>query len=287
MKWKECTSLPVPISVPQVVKIGNRIYVGGGLRRRDEFKNVLMYNLDQDDAKWTQLEYCSTYWHSLAATKNDELIVIGGIERASGKVVNSVYTYGGYGWIQADDHEIAPMPTAKFCHSSKTYQKNLIIVAGGYTHISNIGEKICSDAVEVYIVKNNQWLSTEPLPFPLNVLSLKIINDKCYVEHINEDKESSYSSIIRTESALSTFLEHAERGDASQCSLKWGSDRYPVDLLFATIGEIEKLVFAFGGSYVTLLRYGINFIHAYDPEGIWMKCTGKIIALAKVDSNPD
>lgn len=278
MKWDDCASLPVPISVPKVVKIGSIIYVGGGIRPERESRKVFMYNLDQGDkATWTTLKYCPTYWHSLAVTKDDELIAIGG-KRESGKIVSSVWTYRNQNSNWVPD-ELPPIKTARCNHSSITYKNKLIIVVGGLTHYTSNGKTTESDTVEVYnMVEGNDWFSTESLPFALAHSSLKIINDKCYIEHSNEDKDKKGSVIIRTDTDLSTFLEHVERGDASQCPLKWGTDQCP--LLYATVAEIEKVHFIFGGFPVQPVHIGTNSIHAYDPkDDKWMKCTGMIIII--------
>ena len=90
VSWKRCADLPVAFSAPHVVKVGEDLYVGGGMGDRDAAMAdcVHKYNFSKD--VWTHLPPCKTFRHGLT-TLNSELIVVGGMAR--GQATNAVRTF--------------------------------------------------------------------------------------------------------------------------------------------------------------------------------------------------
>ena len=109
-------------------------------------------------------------------------------------------------------------------------------------------------------------------------VSLKIINDKCYIEHTIDpatqgatDPDSQSGCVI----LCTTLPKHTELDNASKSLLKWNTTsvgRHPLDC--ASIEEMDGLIFAFGGCFIPVGE-GSQFISAYDFEDKeWKKCTG-------------
>ena len=253
--------MPEPISVPQVVKIGNHVYVGGGMRRMKG--PMFKYSLHEDT--WTVLPLCRTSGHSLA-TLDDELLAIGGMMPVN-EVAHTVYTLRRNKWMEV----LPPMPTPRCLHSSATHENRVIITAGGTTSIKETGERTQTDAVEIYI-KDNQWYTTKRLPLPSSSFSLSIINDTCYILGGNTTNYTMYATI-------SSLLENAEPVDSQysmpQCPVTWDQLKEKHPLILNTAVEINGNLFVMGGSPDIIMHHGTRFISTYDfATDTWVECKG-------------
>ena len=104
VSWKRCADLPVVLSSPHVVKIGEDVYAGGGMADSPVINDLFKYNISQDI--WTPLPPCRMFNYGLT-TLNNELIAIGGQKNL--QTTNAVETLRNGEWIQV----LPPMPTPR------------------------------------------------------------------------------------------------------------------------------------------------------------------------------
>ena len=112
LTWERKVDLPVGIASPQIVKIDNFVFVGGGVRNRSEISAVFQYSVI--DNSWTTLPQCLAVRQGLA-TLNGELTSVGGIN--SQEVTNIVYTFRDGQWKEI----LPPMPTPRYNLSTMSH----------------------------------------------------------------------------------------------------------------------------------------------------------------------
>lgn len=174
LDWTECADLPVPFSSPNIVQIGEDLYIGGGVPQANVSMNRCVFHYRIKSNTWTPLPPCETLNHSLTAL-NSQLLAIGG--HISGVAVNTVCTFTDGGW-----KEILPsMPTPRWNLSAISYDNKAIIASGGTLFEKSNGETERTAVVEVYIHDKNNWYKTNPLPFPEVQFMPIIISNTCYI----------------------------------------------------------------------------------------------------------
>ena len=275
MRWKGCADTPVGTAIPPVVKIGDSVYVGDGLRKKTEESTVFKYSITLDT--WSSLPKCPTIEHGLAAM-NNELIVIGG--RKSDKATNIVYTFRDDKWQRV----LPPMPTARYLPSATSHENRLILAVGGTLETKQDGEFIRTDIVEIY-KKDDSWYSTKRLPFPLTQFTTYIVGDTCYTLGGVTDGDDTYITLYTT---VSSLLENAVPADGRystpQIPITWEKlqDKHP--LTFPSLVELDGKLVAMGGSADRYHRLGTKFISAYDfATDTWVKCKGAELPLPSTD----
>lgn len=156
------------------MKIGDNVFVSGGIRKNGESEAIFQYSINEDS--WITLPHCRTSQQSLA-TMNDELIAIGGI-RSSGKATNAVYTFGSADgkWKKT----LPRMPTPRYRFSTVSHNNEVIIAAGGITGTTNDGKVLGTEIVEIYI-RDDQWYVTKGVPIRACAFTMSILNDTCYM----------------------------------------------------------------------------------------------------------
>ena len=272
VSWKRCADLPVAVSTSPVVKIGDNVYVGDGLRQNGEDSSIFKYNYTLDT--WTRLPQSPTGQHALA-TLNEELISVGG--RVSGRATNILYTFRDDMWQEV----LPPMPTPRFLLSAISHQDRFIITAGGVLERKSNGETIGTDLVEIYITEDKKWYSTKRLPFPINTLSIAIINNTCYtlggVSSITETSLTLYATV----SSLLKNAVPAESGYATpQVRHTWDRlpDKHP--LTYPSLVGLDGRLVTMGGSVDPTLRCGTKYITTYDSATeTWVECKGAELPL--------
>ena len=263
MTWEKKAELPVGISSPQIVKINNFVFIGGGLGNRS---SAVIFQYHIIDNRWTTLRQCPVQYQGLASL-NDELISVGGI--CSQVATNIVYTFKDNQWKEV----LPPMPTPRYNLSTVSHN-DLIVAAGGSTGIARDGEPLDTQAVEIYI-RDRQWYITKPIPFPLALASTCLIDDTCYMLGGTGKPEHSLTLL---QVSLSSLIEEAIPGAnrlsiAQERKVEWTTTAYP--LYLSSIVELEGKLIAMGGSYDALLRRGTTFISSYDfTTDMWVECQG-------------
>lgn len=275
VSWRRCSDLPVAVSTSPIVKIGDNVYVGDGLRRANDEFTIFKYSLSLDT--WTRLPPCPTNQHALA-TLNDELIVIGG--KASGVTTGAVYTFQDDTWREV----LPPMPTPRYLLSAVSYQDRLIVAAGGTVGRRSNGECLRTDLVEVYITSRQAWYRTRPLPFPMSSFSASIVgNTCCILGGVGGSFGKSRTTMYAT---ISSLMESAVPADGSSPpfssqSREWDTLKQKHPLLQPSVLEVDGRFTALGGSSEFEVRRGTKFISTYDfAADAWVECRGAKLPVA-------
>ena len=176
-KWRRGADLPVAMARPQLIKIRNNIFCGGGYTGKLD-TDRLVFKYDTPANTWSPLPPCPTYQHGLSEF-NNALVSVGGIKHNTppGTPTNSVYTYQDPNWVTS----LPPMPTARFDLSVFTYNTNIIACRGVTSWTSDKQYYTCTTTVEVLKGDTEQWSTLAPLLFALSDMSAAISNGRCYL----------------------------------------------------------------------------------------------------------
>jgi hypothetical protein len=250
--------LPTVASSPQMVKIKDSVFVGGGFQAKDSNPAIFEYRVTKDE--WNILPQCPAF-HQGLATLNGDLISVGG--KNIQEVTNSVYTFRDGRWKDI----LPPMPTARYFLSTVSHNNEMIVAVGGKTGTEKDGKPMRSRAVEVY-TREKQWYAIKELPILSSASSMCIIGDTCFIhggvgQRMQDSRSTQYIS-LRT---LSNGSSTAEEG--------WNLTTMEHPLLFSSVVEIGGKLVAMGGSNDVVLRRGTRFISYYDTAAdMWVECTG-------------
>ena len=250
--------MPVGITSPQIVKIDNFVFVGGGFLNRFD---IFQYSINDDT--WTTLPQCPATEQGLT-TLNGELISAGG--KNSQGITNIVYTFRDGQWKKV----LPSMPTPRFHFSTVSHNNELIVAAGGVTDRARDGEISKTRAVEIYI-KDRQWYVTEQLPIWSSNVSTCVIGDTCY-------KMGGMGNKIETcmtlHISLSSFIKLPATA-MPEIKGEWNVLKTEYPLIYSSLVEIEGKLIALGGSSDAVLRHGTRFISSYDfAADMWVECQG-------------
>ena len=160
--------MPVKMILAQAVKLGEKIYTGGGLTENDEDGyQVFQYNISRDE--WSCLPPCQVRLFGMDQFAGN-LITLGGKTHAG--VTGKVYCFkeGSAKW----EEFLKPMPTAR-CSPSVATTQSSIVASGGFTG----GRAVCT-TVEVYSSETYQWHTADPLPTPCGIMTSVTITDNWY-----------------------------------------------------------------------------------------------------------
>ena len=277
INWKRCADSPVSNSIPPVVKIGDDVYVGSGLRLREEGFAILKYSIINDS--WSSLPDSQTYHHGLTVW-DGELVVVGGVKLSSGGIASNVlYTFRD----NVLKEILPPMPTPRYSISSLSYKDMLILAAGGQTSRSSKGEVSVTDIVEIYKRDSNCWCSTLRLPFPLIQFSTHLVGDTLYTLGGTSGNYSDVCTTLYT--SVSSLLESAVPADGKhatpQIQTTWKKLRGVHPLTFCAPVELNERLVAMGGSVDQDNRQGSKFISTYDfATDTWMECSDNELPLS-------
>ena len=81
LQWKKCADIPVEMERPQVVTMGEKVYVGGGsVKRAENYIRLLqrVYQYDPSRDEWSHLPPCQVIGFAMAQFVGN-LITVGGI----------------------------------------------------------------------------------------------------------------------------------------------------------------------------------------------------------------
>ena len=266
MHWRRCADIPVATSAPQIVRIGDYVYFGGGLRDNLEADTIFKYSIIQ--GTWTLLPHCPTTQHGLASL-DKELVVIGG--RSHGKPTNIAYTFKDNTWKEI----LSPMPTPRFLLSTLSHEDRIIIAAGGMLCIGNNGVILKTDVVEIYI-KDKQWYTTKRLPIEVSSLSATTVNDKCYL--LGGTGYTAKESCTALYTTLSLLHENANsQYSMPQMPITWKKLKGQHPLFCSAVVEVDRRLTAMGGALGNNpMNYkGTKFISTYDFQtDSWVECKG-------------
>lgn len=270
MTWRRCADLPVATSAPQVVQIGDRVYVGGGYREPGSSKDIYQYSIQTDT--WKPLPPCPTHQHGLTRLRG-ELVVIGGILRgSSGKITNTVLTFEDDTWREV----LPPMPTARSLLSTISRSNTIIIAAGGVTGTECNGSCVRTDVVEILV--ENCWYNTLPLPFPTYTFSMCTLGDHVYALG---GVGSPHESRTALHAHFSSLLGDAEAIESDyttlyQCLKTWRHLKGRHPLPSSSLVELDGKLMALGGEAWSERNIrGTTFMTTYNFDtDTWVKCKG-------------
>ena len=154
--------MPSGVSDAQVVVVGGKVYIGGGVAEGSHYK-ILEYTIQ--GGHWREI-VTPVAWFGMAVV-NNQLLVIGG-EDEEGRDTNQVWALDSASgdWKQP----FPAMPTARWGLSAVVY-KRWVLVVGGYRE----------RCVEVLDTATNKWYVATPLPDDALRPSLTVIQDTLYV----------------------------------------------------------------------------------------------------------
>ena len=255
--------MPVGITTPQIVKISDFVFVGGGFVNRCDTTAIFQYSINDDT--WTTLPQCPAMCQGLT-TLNGELISVGG--KNSQGITNIVYTFRDGEW-----KEILPaMPTPRYHFSTISHNNELIVAAGGVTGRARNGKISETRAVEIYI-KDRQWYVTEQLPIWSPTVSTCVIGDTCY-------KMGGMGHVMKTCNILHISLSNFTKQVVPATTMpeikgEWNVLKTEYPLIYSSLVEIEGKLIALGGSYDAVLRHGTRLISSYNfAADMWVECQG-------------
>ena len=175
LHWRKVANLPAGMGRPQVVVVGEMVYVGGGRTYiTDNSFLVFQYNPASDE--WTTLLPCRVSGIGLGQLSG-ELLTVGGWTQ-DGVISNKVYHYKPES--QEWEEFLQPMPTAR-AGLTVISAPSALIACGGVTNVSDDEFRGDSTAVEVYTIEAAQWHTTDPLPIPCWLMTSATINDTGYL----------------------------------------------------------------------------------------------------------
>ena len=162
--------MPVKMTRPQAVVMGEKVYMGGGDTENDEDDHqVFQYDPSRD--KWSRLPPCQVIFFAMAQFMG-HLITVGGVMNA-GVITGKVYRF--IEESQKWEKFLKPMPTARFWPSVATTQ-SAIVTSGGVTNVRD-GKAVPCATVEVYSSETSQWYTADPLPLPCSAMTSVTIAD--------------------------------------------------------------------------------------------------------------
>ena len=162
LQWKRCVDMPVGMFRPQVVSIGEKVYIGGGLAGDDKDDTFQVFEYDISRDEWSRLPRapCQVIFFAMAYFAGNLITVGGGI--VGGGSTGKVHCFRKES--QKWEEFLTPMPTARYQPSVATTQ-SAIVASGGATGVTN-GKPVPCVTVEVYSSETSQWYNADPLPVP-------------------------------------------------------------------------------------------------------------------------
>ena len=149
LQWDKCASPPVGVDNAQVVRLSGMLYFGRRCTSNDEDCSILCYDVKENS--WTSIK--SPTQGPALITYQGKLVLIGGIEVATGKLTNKL-------WSLQDDRtmwseELPPMQTPR-TYATALSTGHHLLVAGGR------GINRRSSSVEAF--NGRQWVILQSLP---------------------------------------------------------------------------------------------------------------------------
>ena len=159
---------------PQVVVIGEKVYIGGGRTASGEDrKQVFQYDPSRD--VWSRLPPHQVIFYGMAQFMG-HLITVGGWIRHGG-YTGKVYHFKEESQKKWEEF-LKPMPTARVWPLVATTQ-SAIVASGGDVDVRN-GKVVACTTVEVYSSETSQWHTADPLPVPCSTMTSVTIADTWY-----------------------------------------------------------------------------------------------------------
>lgn len=247
---------------PNVVVLKERVYIGGGTSisgREDQI--VMMYNINSD--QWNTLPPYQFSWFAMT-TLNDQLVLVGGLDKPSNKRTNLV---GNFNEARQEwAHKFPPLHVARSGAAVVTHSDRWIVVAGGRGSMEA--------PVEILDSTGGQWYrANAPLPQKLCKMSSIMIDSVWYLLGGYSGRESAKMCLsIHLDKLISQAVLQASAAngilDRDQ-PIRWQA-LPDAPLVGSTAVSHNGLLFAIGGEQE--IDKGSTAIYYYQTvSGQWIK----------------
>ena len=243
MKWRIRRGPPVGMRDAQVVWLGDKLYVGGGLTSGTERDHARLYFYTPTTDTWSHIN-TPVCWFALI-TYHSQLVLVGGREYVGewidGPVTNKLWTLTEHDqWRET----LPPMTTKRWGASAVEFADNILIAGGMDDKWSSI------DIVEVY--NGHHWAKAQCLPKPCYDMKSTVLNGHWYLMGGGrQGKEVYYAS-------LDSLVASCQPNERPLPSVWKRLPDVPHDLS-STVVFGNRLI-ADGGGYPSS-----SSIHAYSP----------------------
>ena len=256
LKWRRCRDMPCGMVDPQSVRLGEDVFVGGGLTgslHDDDAHTVYQYHPPTD--QWVPLPRYECMWFAMATLTN-KLSLVGGYNASTLQVTNQIAVWDTEGMSRGWTHPYLPMPTPRHSPAVATHDKRLV-VAGGYKSLY----RDLLATVEVLDTTSCQWLSTSPLPVKCSLMTSAIVNQELYL----------LGGTLTTETlvvSLPEITQSSVNSATTNTSAQWRTLPAPPLKRSAAI-SVHGSVVAIGGHHGNTIS---TAIHVYQPaKNNWKK----------------
>ena len=219
----------------QPVALNGKLYVRGGSGRT---QTLLEYTPGDD--QWTDLPPPSVY-NFTVATLRGQLLVVGGRDKSTYKVTNTILTFNEHSqqWIQSHP----AMPTALTYPAVIGYQDHLIVAGGWNSEDNRIPD------VNILDTTSNKWKTAQPLPSTDDYCTV-LIEDTLYLVGL------STRTVLQAH--VPTLISGAKSDvwEALSSTLYYWSSPVTIGNTLLTVGGRDKQ--SWGGNSTTS-------IHMYNP----------------------
>ena len=167
--WRKCKDRPLGMWVyDPPVALNGKLFVRGWSKSRVTW-TVLEYTPGDD--QWTELPPPPVD-NFTVATLRGQLLVVGGKDKSTGKVTNTILTFNEHSqrWIQSHP----AMPTALTFPAVMGYQDHLVVAGGRNSENNRIPD------VNILDTTSNKWKTAQPLPSIDNYYTV-LIEDTLYL----------------------------------------------------------------------------------------------------------
>ena len=204
IRWRRVNDLDYGILQPQVVTIGQMVYVGGG--EADGLNNeyvVLRYSLE--DVIWEKLPE-SPLCNFAMASLGGQLVLAGGSGDDSRVAVLSE---DAMEWT----FPFPPMPTGRPWAIAVGFQNHLIVACGS----------LGLSTVEILDVATKTWYTARSLPVGGHRMTSALIGDRWYITSPLWEDDLAHIFFIH----LPTLITTAKLADGDRPPLVWNSLPFP------------------------------------------------------------
>ena len=200
-QWRRLTDIPENIKLDDLpVVVNGKVYVRGESRGT---MTICVYTPGQD--VWDELPPPTVYNFTLASLK-DQLVLVGGRDKSTGKVSNMVYVWESCTrqWVL----KYPPMKTALYIPSAIGYGDHLIVAGGRNSESKRISN------VNIFDTTSNKWFTAESLP-STDYYDPVVIEDSLYLLGYN------YRNVLRAH--IPTLISRASSAIPSAYQHVWES----------------------------------------------------------------
>ena len=186
LEWSECTDMPFSVYRTQAVWLNGKLYIGGEDTINVDDDSIILCS-DGDMKSWTSIK--SPTRQSALTTYQGKLVLVGGIEFASGQVTNKLFSLQDVGTLV---EELPPMLTPRWRATALSTGHHLL-VAGG-----DVSVLLLSLTAEVEIFDGRMWAKAQTLPKAARYMKSAFLNGEWYLMGGFGQDRSVFSATVDT-----------------------------------------------------------------------------------------